>query len=62
MTSARPMLATMQTANREERDMGMSSSDIYAMHLAAKREVERLTKVIACIDAGTPELPLNLYP
>jgi hypothetical protein len=45
-----------------DREMGLDRADIRAQSVAYASEAARLTKVLACIDAGTPELPPELYP
>lgn len=47
---------------RTEREMGWTARDVWEWSKLRQGEADRLTKVLACVDAGVPELPLELYP
>lgn len=49
-------------ATRQEAEMGWTDADVWQWSKARAREAARLTKVLACIDAGMAELPRELYP
>lgn len=41
---------------------GWTQQDVWEMHTVQLREVARMEKALACVEAGTPELPAELYP
>lgn len=47
---------------RGEYELGATRSDLYAYAVARRAEAARLTKVLACVDAGAAELPAELCP
>lgn len=48
--------------SRTDREFGWTAADAYRYARARRGEGDRLTKVLAAIDAGLPELPAELEP